>query len=790
MSQVFLTPEQMMVVAHNEGPALVFAVAGAGKTTAMVHRIARLVRDRVFAPRRILATSFSRATVADIRAALADHVGCQDVQVATLHAIGLQILRRAQDQGLMPRVVAGDDGASSERLLLKRVLSRARQQRIELPPNLDEQDFLGFVGVCKGNFAYPEPRQLKLPPAAMALVTRAEAPEHLPFYADLYAIFESMRIEQGLITFDDMLLSAWEMLQRYPRLLTEVQNDFDCVLVDEFQDVNAVQNELLDLLTARHRNYMAIGDDDQTIYEWRGASPRFILAFPGRYQAVKYLLRENFRSRASHLALANRIIIHNQQREPKQLLLTRGFDGHTHVRSVADEKAQARQLVIDIMGACQAGYAMEKQAILLRLYAQTPWIETALIESLIPYRIVGSVPFYQRSEIRTLLAYIDLGRYERQLCSGVELTGSQLEGFHKRWLSLANRPVRYLSRQWIDWVFEQIRAGHGLVETLQSLALNTDTAYQAKLVRVLAELIAWLADSGLEGSAGETLIRLEADLRYCQYLRKSSGFPETGEGRAMTVEAFLDYAASLGSLSQMEAHLDHLAADHRSDASGLTLTTIFRSKGLEWPVVYVPHCNQGYIPYASAHSLEEERRLFYVAVTRPREQLNLYVLQNLPLSRFLAEASWQQTLEQVQETRRLLARQLEHWSLDELLVLARNSDSLVLQRYLEHWWQAPPELRKRLHTKVAELVAGVKRQAEEQAKPLAAPATPSAGAAEAVSAGASDYSIGEAVWSEKFGRGTVVAYESHPRQGALLEVSFEGGDTHKLLARYANLRRV
>lgn len=772
MSLLSLTPEQQRVVAHNQGPALVFAVAGAGKTTAMVHRIARLVREKVFRPRRILATSFSRATVADIRHDLAGHEGCQDVQVATLHAIGLQILRRAQEQGLIPRFdPGGDEGAGSERLLLKRTLARARQQRLEMPPNLDEQDFLGFVGVCKGNFAYPQAARLALPPAAMALVTTAEAPEHLPFYAELYRLFEELRLEQGLLTFDDMLLSAWEVLQRQPRLLEEMQAEWDCVLVDEFQDVNAVQNELLDLLTARHRNYMAIGDDDQTIYEWRGASPRFILAFPSRYRAVKYLLRENFRSRASHLALANRIIVHNQQREPKQLLLTRGFDGHTLVRSVADEKDQARQLTVDIMTACQSGYEMHRQAVLLRLYAQTPWIETALIEALIPYRIVGSVPFYQRSEIRTLLGYLDLGRYERQLREGIGLTGSQLESFHRRWLNLANRPVRYLSRQWIDWVFEQIRQGQALVASLRNLALNTDTAYQAKLVRVLADLLEWLAEAGLDGDAGETLQRLETDLRYCQYLRKSSGFPETGEGRAMTVEAFLDYSRNLGTLPQLEAHLEHLAAEHRSDAGGLTLTTIFRSKGLEWPVVYVPHCNQGYIPYASSHSLEEERRLFYVAVTRPREQLNLYVLQNLPLSRFLAEASWQQTLEQVQETRRLLAHTREHWSLEEVLVLARHTDSLLLQRYLEHWWQAPLSLRKQLHARISEMAVAARPQPSE------------------AEAAGDSFRVGEAVWSERYGHGKVVACESHPRQGPMLEVDFAEGGTHKLLARFARLKR-
>lgn len=807
---VLLTPEQQEVVAHNHGPALVFAVAGAGKTTAMVHRIARLVRDQIFQPHRILATSFSRATVADIRKALNPHAHCQDVHVATLHSVGLQVLRRTQQRGLIERLeMASDEGAMSEKQLLKRVLGKARQQRLEIPNSFDEQDFLSFVGVCKGNFAYPHPQKLKLPPAAMALVKAVEAPEQLDYYADLYTLYEQTRQDMGLVTFDDMLLSAWEVLHQYPDLLTEQQKSFDCVLVDEFQDVNAVQNELLDLLSAQHRNYMVIGDDDQTIYEWRGASPRYILDFPQRYRAVKYLLRENFRSQASHLALANRIIVHNQQREPKQLLLTRGFEGRTVVRSVSDEQAQARQLIVDLMSSCQSGYQIEQQAVLVRLYAQTPFIEQALIEAYIPYKIVGSVPFYQRSEIRTLLAYLDLARYERQLRSGTALISSQLEGLHRRWYALANRPVRYLNRHWMDWVFERIKMGQSLVTTLEALATNADTAYQAKLVRVLAEILDWLATDGLEQETGVVLRRLEQDLKYCQYLRKSSGFPETGEGRAMTVEAFLDYSQNMGSLTELEAHLEHLARDHREDQNSLTITTIFRSKGLEWPVVYIPHCNQGYIPYTSAHSIEEERRLFYVALTRPREHLYLYVLQNHPLSRFLTEASWQQTLEQVQETRRLLSNQLDHWSLEELLALARNSKSLVLQRYLEHWWQAPIELRQALHKKMAGLLHAA--QSQNLLEPLQlntqdmahwqGPVDPAAvdeyeSGLQALTqdlmftAQGQSFMVGQSVWCERFGRGRIIGLDSNARQGDVIEVNFEDGETRRLLARYANLQAV
>lgn len=815
MAALLLTPEQLAVVAHNHGPALVFAVAGAGKTTAMVHRIERLVRQQVFAPERILATSFSRATVADIRKSLEKWEHCQPVKVSTLHSLGLKILRQAAQRGHLPELeLLSEEGAFSEQRLLKQTLAEARREGVDLPPSLDEQDFLSYVGVCKGNFAYPNPRQLDLPPAALALVTAAQAPKDLPYYLELYRIFEELRSSQGVITFDDMLLSAWECLQRFPSLLQSCQQWFDCLLVDEFQDVNAVQSELLDLLSAGHRNYMAIGDDDQTIYEWRGASPRFILNFPERYQAQKYLLRENFRSRASHLALANRMIVHNKQREPKFLYLTRGFEGQTSLRRPAQESEQAQQLVQDILRSCQGGYRFEQQAILVRLYAQTPYLEQALIEALIPYDIVGSQPFYQRQEIRVLMAYLELALLERQKIRG-EAGPDSHQLCQRLWQALANRPVRYLNRHWIDWVGKQLLRGAALPETLEQLALQTDTKFQAKKVNQLLEMLLDLIESGLDQPAATTLRKLEADLKYCEFLRKSSGFPETGEGRALTVEAFLDYCQSQGNCLELKAHLQQLALQQRQEADHsdcITITTIFRAKGLEWPVVYIPHCNQGYLPYSSAHSVEEERRLFYVALTRPQEQLYLYILQNYPESRFLVEAGYEQTLEQVQAARRILHQDISQWQVEDMLTLARNHGHLMLNRYLEHWWRVDPGKRRQAQSQVGGLIAlAQKKQILEQLSLSlqdtqiwqAADTAPMQqalhDALEAFLARQkqlqeklenNSYEVGEAVWSERFGHGTVLAYEPHHRQGALLEVVFGQSEPRKLLARYANLKRL
>lgn len=718
MSDFQLTPEQQQVISHVQGPALVFAVAGAGKTTAMVHRIAHLVAQRHFEAPRILATSFSRATVSDLQRALQAWPECDTVNVMTLHAVGRQILQRAEALGLRRGWRFGAENAGTENRLLKQVLGQARQQGLAVPAQFDEQDFLTYISICKGNFQYPDPPH-HLPAALQAQVTLAEPPENLPDYLALYRLFESQRLTQQLLTFDDMLLSAWEDLSCHEALRSEFQQRWDCILVDEFQDVNAVQYALLDLLSAGHRNYMAIGDDDQTIYEWRGASPRFILGFPAEYGAVKYLLHENFRSRAAPLALANRVIAHNQEREPKVLRLTRGFAGQTRVYHPRDEQAQAQQLVSHVMQACQQGYHFEDQAILVRLYAQTPQLEQALIQARIPYQIVGARPFYQRREIMTLRAYLYLLHCENLLVQGYALTGSQLSRLSQAWQLCANRPQRYLNRQQVQAIAMQVQAGTPLSAALLQAADHADVVYQRKHLEKLARALSELQPQLQALSAAEILEALDDAIQYRRFLRRHSGLAETGEARARSVSAFLDYARQLGSAEALETRLEQLASNSAQGSGGLVITSIFRAKGLEWPLVYLPHCNLGYLPAQEGRPLEEERRLFYVGLTRPRENLYLYALRNLPASPFLAEAAYEQTLSQVQRLQQLLAQPVQHWQRSDLLLLAQSQTHLELKSYLRDWWQVPAGLRQKVMEDLSQLKA--------ETTPLALPAVCPAG---------------------------------------------------------------
>jgi len=816
MSEMNLTEEQRAVVCHEEGPALVFAVAGAGKTTAMVHRIERLVSQKVFPAEQILATSFSRATVNDLRQALRVWPACRSVQTATLHAVGFRIVQKAVREGLIPEIrLPSENGQSPDRMLLQRALGRARQARLEIPPHFDETDFLSYLSLCKGNFLYPDTFPAKLPAQALALLKSAEAPSDWPVYLDLYRIYEELRQEMGILTFDDMLLSAWELLQIHPALLRSVQNRYQAVLVDEFQDINHVQSEILDLLVAPHHNYMAIGDDDQTIYEWRGANPRFILEFAQRYQAKKYLLRDNFRSRASHLALANAVICHNSKREPKALQLTQGFSGLTRIHRSVNAENLARDLVKEVQAAQERGYGLTQMAVLLRIYAQTAFIEQALHEAGIAYRIDGSVPFFQRSEVQVLLAYLRLAQLELHLQQGLQPTESEYAGFVQDWRLIVNRPLRYISAQQNEDLIQRVYAGESVTAALHAVAAEAERVYIARNLEKLADLLTWLGIQIQLDPADSVLCSLEQKLDYCAWLRKSSGFPENGEAKASTVEALLDYAQGRGHVQPFLNYLETLGRDTGQNNQSLILTTIYRAKGLEWPVVFVPHCNQGFLPYGRGDErLEEERRLFYVAVTRPREELHLFLMESSPVSRFLREAGYLETLEGVQEIRKTLAQKPETWKTAEVLALARHASRLHFERYLLHWWDAPSS-RQIAAQRIASLLHAAEQQALLQelaldAEPLkrwkgaiSLPLEPelfadlgqfstekSSTKRKSLRQTETTFSIGQRVRNPQFGEGEIVRLEPNLRQGLMLEIDFDKVGRKRLLSRYADLQRV
>ena len=284
-----LTQEQKNIVNHDLGPALVFAVAGSGKTTSMVHRIKRLVDERIVEPKQILATSFSKATVTDIQNDL-EQLNIKNIEVRTLHSLGRFIIKHSVEKKLisvMPELI------DSSVIAYKAVLSLCKGNKKEIEElEINTKELETFISICKGNMIYADLDQTlednDFPKEAIKLMAQAE---HInDWYVKAYKRYEEIRKEKDWYTFDDQLLSGWECLVKYNSIRRDIQNKYKMILVDEFQDVNSVQYHTLNILQRIHKNYMVIGDDDQCIYEWRGAKPEYILKFENTYTAKKYLI--------------------------------------------------------------------------------------------------------------------------------------------------------------------------------------------------------------------------------------------------------------------------------------------------------------------------------------------------------------------------------------------------------------------------------------------------------------------------------------------------------------------
>ena len=797
-----LTPEQTAVVRHEHGPALVFAVAGAGKTTAMVHRIERLVRDGVFPAERILATSFSRASVADLRRALGRWPACVRVETATLHSVGLRIVREAERRGLCAR--ASETGGLDEKLLAQ-ALAEARRcdapYRYDLD-GLDHEDFRTYVGACKGNLRYADLEAADLPDEARAAAGEAITDGVPDFYPDLYRLFEEVRRRQRVLTFDDMLMTAWELLVRDEALLAWAQGRYECLVVDEFQDVNHAQSELLDLLARPHRNLMVVGDDDQTIYEWRGASPTFILDFERRYGARRYLIRDNFRSRPAHLALAHGVIRRNRRRHPKRLSPTRPFGGALHVHRDDDPEATAQHVATRIEALRASGQPLSSLAVLVRVYAQTPPIEAALIERAIPYRVVGSTPFYERPELAVLLRYLSLAAMEAKLEAGGRLSPPEAALFRRCWLDVYNRPTRYLPRPLAEQVARRVTGmGEPLALALQHIIPHANRGAAGHL-ESLAETMTWLAALHDVRPAADVLVALDGRLGYKRYLRDASA--TTGAGKAAAVDALIRYAHGKGTPADLLDHLRGLARARRAEGDvheAVALSSIHRAKGLEWPVVFVPDCNESMLPFGPPDdeaALEEERRLFYVAATRAQEELHLHATKTLPLSSFLKEGAYRRTLAAADEVQAALEKPPADWSTADVLTLARNARPLGLERFLERWWPVDAATKREAAATVVALcraaeaaglyaALGLKPDAEPFWHDLAAGTQRAAAFPDLADFAETPLAAGQQIEHPTFGAGEVVEV-SGPEGDERVRVRFVGGEEKKLVARLAGMQ--
>ncbi|MCE2941814.1 MAG: ATP-dependent helicase [Gemmatimonadota bacterium] len=606
-----LNPAQRAAVEHHEGPLLVLAGAGSGKTRVLTTRIARLIRHHGVPPREILAVTFTNKAAGEMRERIARLLGeaPTGLWAGTFHAIGARMIREhAAALGRTPQFTIYDEDDTLA--TVKRVMERLRLSPRDWAP----QALLAQVSDAKNALVSPAEY------ADLARDPRAKAA------AAVYGALEDALRAQNAVTFDDLLVLPVRLLEADPGVLARYRARFRWLLVDEYQDTNRAQYRLVALLAGPRGNVAVVGDDDQSIYGWRGADIRNILDFERDFpNAAVVRLEENYRSAPPILALANAVIAANTERRGKTLRPTRtGGEPVTLVRA-ADERDEA-DTVVEEMRARRAGrdaLLLREMAVLYRTNAQSRAFEEALRRHGLPYRLVGGTRFYDRREIRDLVAYLKL-----------VANPADDEAF-RRAIAV---PKRGLGEATVEQLAEAARAAG--VPLLAAAARDDLLAALAPAKRAglaaFAALVDRLRAQAAEAGVDELLRALIEAVGYEEHLRAEG--PE-GQDRLDNVRELVTSAAEVVADDEGEVGLrplDHflqratlVAGVDQLDpsADAVTLMTLHNAKGLEFPLVFVAGLEDGLFPLARAYEdpamLEEERRLLYVGITRAERTLVL-----------------------------------------------------------------------------------------------------------------------------------------------------------------------
>jgi DNA helicase-2/ATP-dependent DNA helicase PcrA len=605
-----LNPAQREAVLHVNGPLLVLAGAGSGKTRVLTTRIARLIDVEGVSARHILAVTFTNKAAGEMRDRIGRLLGAEPAGMwaGTFHSVGARMLRSAAHLvGRTPAFTIYDQDDSLS--VIKRLMERYRVSPKQFTPRAVQS----AISDAKNALVPPdEYARLAMDPFARAIV---------PIYASLGEDLQ----RANAADFDDLLLLPVRLLQQHPDRLAAYRERFRYILVDEYQDTNRAQYQLIKLLGGEHGQVCVVGDDDQSIYGWRGADIRNILDFTKDFpQAAVVRLEQNYRSTPQVLDLANAVIAANTGRMGKTLRATHPSGAPVTIQRALDERDEADFVVGEIMTRRSAtGVALADMAVLYRTNAQSRALEEALRRHAVPYRLVGAVRFYDRREIRDLMAYLKL-----------IANPSDDEAFRRA----VSVPKRGLGETTIEQLAESARlAGLPIFEAAQRADIVASVRPAARTA--LAEfvrVIAMLRDRASEAAVDELLRELVEAIRYGDYLRAEG--PESAD-RLDNVRELITGAAELVADELGEVGLrplDHflqramLVADSDALAAGadaVTLMTLHNAKGLEYPIVFVTGLEDGLFPLAKAYDdpalLEEERRLLYVGITRAERKLYL-----------------------------------------------------------------------------------------------------------------------------------------------------------------------
>ncbi len=623
---------QREAVLHTEGPVLIVAGAGSGKTRALTHRIAFLVRERNVAPGQILAITFTNKAAREMRNRVEHLVGsgaAGGMWLLTFHSMCARLLRREHQHLGVPSTFTIYDDGDTERLISGIV----RDLDID-PKRFPPKAMAAAIGHAKDQVIDAD------------AFTEMASNFYEEMVAKVYRAYETRKKEAGALDFDDLITETVRLFRDHPEVLQHYQERFRYLLVDEYQDTSRAQYELVNKLAERYRNVCVVGDADQGVYSWRGATIQNLLDFERDYpDATVLVMAQNYRSTGNILAAANAVIEHNAQRKPKELwteaapgeLVTtfRGNDEHEEAMFVASEIERLRD---------DEGYRYRDVAVFYRTNAMSRVVEDIFMRVGTPYRVFGGVRFYQRREIKDVLGYLRLMLNPQDVISFRRVVNMPKRGIGDATVAALES---YAATEGID-VVEACRrideiavlntrakgAVAGFNQVMTALQAHYDEgAGPARMVEFAAQESGYLLEL-------ETDRSIEAQGRI-ENIQELSGVAM--ETAARDPDAGLAEFLELVSLVGDQDEYDE-------DESTVTLMTLHIAKGLEFPVVFVVGMEDGVFPHfrsmTDTHELEEERRLAYVGITRAQQRLylthawsrTLYGQTNYnPPSRFLGE---------------------------------------------------------------------------------------------------------------------------------------------------------
>ncbi|MFD1360805.1 DNA helicase PcrA [Lentibacillus salinarum] len=649
-----LNKEQQEAVKHTDGPLLIMAGAGSGKTRVLTHRIAYLLAEKDVSPRNVLAITFTNKAAREMKKRVNKLVGAggEQIWVSTFHSMCVRILRRDIDRiGYNQNFTILD--SSDQLSVIKQIL---KDLNID-PKKFDPRAMLGQISAAKNELVTPEEYSKRVGDFFQRQVSQ------------IYERYQKTLQKNQALDFDDLIMQTIHLFKRIPEVLEYYQRRFQYIHVDEYQDTNHAQYYLVKQLASRYQNLCVVGDSDQSIYRWRGADITNIMSFEQDYPSARVIfLEQNYRSTKSILDAANNVIANNSGRKPKNLWTENDDGKQVHYYQGATEQEEALYITDNIQALTrEMGFSPDDMAILYRTNAQSRAVEDTLIKSDIAYQMIGGTKFYDRKEIKDLTAYLRL------------ITNPDDDISFER---VVNVPKRGIGKTTVDKL-RAYAAEHGIsfYQAVKEVDFTGVTNKAAKALAEFGSLIQTLAqqqefltatdmvEAILERTGYEEALKNERSLESQSRLENleefktvTKDFEESAEDK--TLIAFLTDLALI-------ADIDRVDEDEADSEPKVTLMTLHAAKGLEFPVVFLIGLEENVFPHSRSmfdeEEMEEERRLAYVGITRAEQELylthakmrTLYGRTNMnPISRFINEIP-EELVEGIEQARQTMYGSIE-----------------------------------------------------------------------------------------------------------------------------------